>query len=80
MVASRTAGNTWTSVASKLLDPVRACYSAGFCDSAYHGVMTGDALPCHVCKKLATFIDTDILEDPAVQVPKKNGFSTTISI
>jgi len=65
VAAGEVAASAWSAVAMPLLDPSKACLSAGFCGSSTD--FTGDALPCHVCKKLATFIDTDILEDPAVQ-------------
>ena len=62
--------SAWSSVVKLGLNPARICRSAGFCglDPTPLVEHEGEALPCELCHKLATFIDADILEDPTVQV------------
>uniref|UniRef100_A0A7S0MB68 Saposin B-type domain-containing protein n=1 Tax=Cryptomonas curvata TaxID=233186 RepID=A0A7S0MB68_9CRYP len=61
--AAGAAARAWSGAVSGLA-PGKACRS---CGSRAAAAAAGEGLVCHVCEKLALFIDSDVLEDPAVQ-------------
>jgi len=66
--SSAAVSSAWSSVMEIGLDPSRTCRSVGLCGVTKIDQGKGTALTCQICQKLATFIDSDVLEDPSVQL------------